>query len=158
MDLINYTVRRALDADTQSVADVWLRSFAKALPTVAVVHSDDQVRAWFREVVRPDRETWVAVVDDAVVGMLVLHEGDVDQLYVDPLAQGRGVGTGLLDVAKRRCPDGLGLWTFQVNVAAQRFYERRGFVATQWTDGAGNDEHEPDVRFEWKPPAAGSET
>jgi len=46
------------------------------------------------------------------------------------------------------------LWTFQANTAAQQFYLRHGFVETQRTDGAGNDEHLPDVRFEWVREAA----
>lgn len=151
MDVTDYEVRRATDADAESVANVWLRSFATVLPAATPVHTDDQVRAWFRDVVIPGRETWVAVVDGAVAGLLVLDDGDVDQLYIDPPAQNLGIGTRLLEVAKRRCPDGLGLWTFQVNVGAQRFYERHGFTAIEWTDGAGNEEHEPDVRYVWSP-------
>ena len=33
--------------------------------------------------------------------------------------------------------------------AAQRCYERQGFVAVERTDGAGNEEREPDVRLVW---------
>ena len=29
------------------------------------------------------------------------------------------------------------------------FYAREGFVEVDWTDGAGNEEHEPDVRCRW---------
>ena len=34
-------------------------------------------------------------------------------------------------------------------MAARRFYAREGFVEVDWTDGAGNEEHEPDVRCRW---------
>jgi len=37
---------------------------------------------------------------------------------------------------------------------ARRFYGREGFVEVEHTDGAGNEEGEPDVRLEWRPPAA----
>ena len=146
-----------------AVADVWLRSFASALPTVRRAHSDDEVRSWIRDVVVPGRETWVATVDGAVVAMMVLDAGrdgadsergagtgEIDQLYVDPSAQGHGLGSRLVDVAKRRYPVGLELWTFQVNVTAQRFYERHGFVAIDRTDGSGNEEREPDIRYRWR--------
>ncbi|WP_442812573.1 hypothetical protein [Streptomyces sp. NBC_01210] len=43
------------------MADVWLLSFAAALPTVHRAHSDDDVRDWFSHVVVPQYETWVAV-------------------------------------------------------------------------------------------------
>ena len=46
---------------------------------------------------------------------------------------------------------GLSLWTFQVNGAARRFYERHGFTEVERTDGSHNDEHEPDVRYVWQP-------
>ena len=36
-------------------------------------------------------------------------------------------------------PGGLQLWMLQVNEPARRFYERHGFVAEQFTDGAGNE-------------------
>jgi ribosomal protein S18 acetylase RimI-like enzyme len=148
-------VRRATAADADVVADVWLRSFAEALPSVCRAHSDDDVRSWTRDVLVPDRETWVATVDGAVVAMMVLGAitdgvGEIDQLYVDPPSQGCGLGRRLVDVAKQRYPAGLELWTFQVNVPAQRFYERAGFVAVDRTDGSGNEEQEPDVRYRWR--------
>ena len=157
-------VRRATPADADVVADVWLRSFAGALPTVVRAHSDDEVRSWIRDVVVPGRETWVATIDGAVAAMMVLDAGgdnadsdggvaagagEIDQLYVDPPAQGYGLGSCLVDVAKQRCPVGLELWTFQINTTAQRFYERHGFIAVDRTDGSGNEEREPDIRYRW---------
>jgi hypothetical protein len=40
----------------------------------------------------------------------------------------------------------------QINVAAQRFYERHGFVCVQTTDGSRNDERAPDMRYVFEPP------
>ena len=65
-----------------------------------------------------------------------------------PEAQGQGVGTELLDIAKRASAR-LQLWTFQRNAQARRFYEARGFVLVEQTDGAGNEEKEPDARYLW---------
>ena len=160
-----FEVRRATAADAEMVADVWLRSFGGALPTVRRAHSDDEVRSWIRDVVVPDRETWVATVDGVVVAMMVLAAGggsagsnrgdaagigEIDQLYVDPSAQGCGLGSRLVEIAKRRFPAGLELWTFQINATAHRFYERHGFVAVDRTDGSGNEEREPDIRYRWR--------
>ena len=44
----------------------------------------------------------------------------------------------------------LRLWVFQENVGARRFYERRGFRLVRETDGAGNEEKEPDALLEWR--------
>jgi GNAT superfamily N-acetyltransferase len=146
-------VRRAGDADAAGVADVWLRSYSAALPTVRRAHSDDEVREWFRSVVvpSPQLETWVAVVGGRVVGLLVLSDAFLEQLYLDPDFRGRGIGDRLVDQAKQLRPRGLELWTFQVNGPARRFYERHGFAAAELTDGHDNEEREPDVRYVWRP-------
>jgi len=44
-------------------------------------------------------------------------------------------------------PAGCRLWAFQRNQRARVFYEHRGFVAAEFTDGAGNEEREPDMRY-----------
>lgn len=144
-------VRRAGPTDAASVAEVYLASFHAALPTVRLVHTDDQVRRWIRDVVIPDTEAWVAVDGHEIVGMLSLRPGWVDHLYVAPDRRGDGIGRRLLDLAKLRSGGPLDLWTFQVNKQARRFYEANGFVALELTDGAGNEEREPDVRYRWEP-------
>jgi uncharacterized protein (DUF924 family) len=46
------------------------------------VHTEDEVRARFREVVLLECEVWVAD-DDGVIALLVLKDDWFDQLYVD---------------------------------------------------------------------------
>ncbi|MFD9963141.1 GNAT family N-acetyltransferase [Amycolatopsis sp. NPDC058986] len=145
------TLRRATGSDARAAADVWLRSFAAALPTVRRPHPDDEVHTYFRDVVVPLRETWVAVVAGRVIGLLVLDENLLSQLYLEPGWRGRGIGDRFVALAKERRPSGLELWTFQVNGPALRFYERHGFFAAELTDGSGNEEHEPDIRYVWRP-------
>ncbi|KUJ71019.1 hypothetical protein ACZ90_00515 [Streptomyces albus subsp. albus] len=148
-------MRRAEAADGGPVAEVWLRSYDAALPTVRRAHSDDAVRAFFTEVVVPVQETWLAERDGAVVGMMVLDEDWLSQLYLDPDWRGKGLGDRFVALAKERRPDGLQLWTFQVNDPAQRFYQRHGFVEAERTDGRDNEEREPDIRYVWRPATRG---
>jgi ribosomal protein S18 acetylase RimI-like enzyme len=148
-------IRRATDADAAAVADVWIRSFSAALPAVRRAHTDDEVRGWVRGHVVPDLETWVADAGGEVVGFLALAPGWIEQLYLAPEWRGRGVGDRLVTLAKQREPDGLQLWTFQVNDPAQRFYRRHGFVVVERTNGETNEEREPDVRFRWTPDGLG---
>ncbi|MET7618234.1 GNAT family N-acetyltransferase [Streptomyces sp. NPDC005408] len=151
MNSAELVFRRADDSDAADLADVWLRSFTAALPTVRRAHSDDEVRDWFSYVVVPQYETWVAVAQGSVIGLMVLDGGELEQLYLDPSWRGRGLGDRFVDLAKQQRPGGLGLWTFQVNEPAQRFYERHGFVVVERTDGQHNEEREPDVRYAWRP-------
>jgi GNAT superfamily N-acetyltransferase len=147
----DHVLRRADVADADAVAHVWLRSFDAALPSVRRAHTDDEVRTWLRRVVIGTLETWVVVADGAVAAVMALDGDDLDQLYLDPDWRGRGIGDLLVMHAKSRRPAGLRLWTFQVNTPARRFYKRHGFVEIAWTDGARNDEKEPDVQLEWTP-------
>lgn len=134
-----------------AVADLWLRSRYASIPAIPrPVHGDDDVRRWFTSVVLPSRGVWVLDEGEALVAMLVLRDGWIDQLYVDPTWTGRGLGSRLIDLAKGRHA-GLDLWTFESNRGARRFYERHGFVAVDATDGA-NEEGAPDVRYHWGPP------
>jgi GNAT superfamily N-acetyltransferase len=88
-----------------------------------------------------------------VVGFIALEGDHVDHLYIAPSFQGRGIGDKLLALAKELRPGGLTLWTFQRNARARRFYEARGFVASEFNDGSRNLEREPDVRYVWLPNA-----
>ena len=94
---------------------------------------------------------WVTVSEtgDTVSGFLARDGDDIHALYVDPDARGHGIGSRLLCDAMRR-ENTLTLWTFQSNLRAQAFYERHGFVAQERTDGAGNDEGLPDIRYHWQ--------
>lgn len=146
-------VRPASDDDSLAVVEVWLRSRRASIPAIPPpVHTDEEVRAWFASVVVPRGDTWVAEEEETgtVVAMMVLDDGWVSQLYVDPDWTGGGIGSRLIEVAKRRCPEGLDLWMFESNVEAARFYERHGFTAVERTDGAANEEGAPDVHYRWR--------
>lgn len=146
-------VRRAEQPDVGPAAEVYLRSRHAAVPAIPpLVHDDNEVRDWFAEVVFVRQVLWIAQdASGAVVGLMVLDGDFVDQLYVDPAHAGGGIGSELLAVARSLWPGGLQLWTFQSNDGAKRFYERHGFTAVEWTDGTGNEERAPDVRYVWRP-------
>src|SRR5262245_31314313 len=107
-------VRRAHAGEAGAIAEVWLRSRAGSVPAIPPpVHSDDEVRAWFRDFVLPSREVWVAVDGPTVVALLVLADEWIDQLYVEPGRTGGGVGGRMIATAKRQRPSLLRLWTFK---------------------------------------------
>jgi ribosomal protein S18 acetylase RimI-like enzyme len=148
-------LRRARPTDGPGIADVYVRSFGTALPSIRLVHTEAEVREHFATTVTNEQETWVAVDRDhdeeKVMGFVALGDDGVDHLYVAPEHAGRGVGSALLDVAKRERPDGLRLFTFQVNTRARAFYEHRGFEVVDLNDGDRNQEGEPDVLYAWRP-------
>ena len=149
---MGFAIRRGTRQDSRAAADLWLRARRAALGAIPPpAHDDDDVREYFASRVVPEMELWVAVQDDGdIAGILVLDGRWVQQLYVEPALTGRGIGARLLDVAKRERPEGLRLWTFASNAGAQRFYERHGFVEEARTDGRGNEERAPDIRYAWR--------
>jgi ribosomal protein S18 acetylase RimI-like enzyme len=141
-------IRRATSEDVEAIA----RLFGRALATMTylpVVHTYEENVAWFGARVS-DHEAWVWDAGE-VRGYMLLGEGELLHLYLDPESTGRGIGTHLLDLAKTRRPDGFTLWTFQQNDGARRFYERHGLRAIEFGDGSGNEERTPDVKYEWRP-------
>jgi GNAT superfamily N-acetyltransferase len=135
-------------ADMDEAARLHRAAFDQALPWLAGLHTPKEDRWFFRERVFASCEVWGAFDGGLMTGMLAFRNGWIDQLYVLPDAQGRGIGTGLLKVAQNAL-DRLQLWTFLRNQRARRFYEARGFAMVRETDGAGNEEREPDALYLW---------
>ncbi|CAM5305129.1 GNAT family N-acetyltransferase [Streptomyces hirsutus] len=145
-------LRRALPADAAPAADVWLRSFAAALP--GVVRPRPTTRCTATSVsssCRCARHGWRRRRAGASSVRWCWRTRSSAQLYLAPEWRGRGLGDRFVALAKERRPGGLSLWTFQVNGPAHRFYERHGFEAVEWTDGSRNEAREPDMRFVWRP-------
>jgi len=147
-------IRRPRSGEAAEIAEVWLRSRAASVPDIpAPVHTEEEIRAWFTDVVCPTKDVWVAEALGSIAGLLVLEDEWIDQLYLDPSHTGQGIGAELLATAKAQRPAGLKLWTFRANARARRFYERHGFVESGATE-SDNEEGAPDVRYEWSPPGA----
>ncbi len=143
-------LRPATPADLPEIAAVHLAARAgagSAFPPS--VHSDDEAHAWVGGWDLAAYDVCVAVLDDRVVGYTRATPTWLDDLYVLPDAQGRGVGTALLDRVLAEHPDGVGLWVFESNRPARDFYARHGFVALERTDGAANEERAPDIKLVW---------
>ena len=144
------TLRRATAEDAQAIAIVHRTAMRVSLSFLPELHTAADDLWFFSERFLPANETWVAEADGKVVGYLGFDAAWINHLYVLPEFQGRGLGPALLakalaDGRPRR------LWTFQQNARARRFYEDRGFVAVDFTDGQGNEEKTPDVCYEWRP-------
>ena len=145
-------IRRATVLDADAAAAVFTasrRDAGDAIPPA--VHTPDEDNWFVREVLIGERDTWIAVEGERVLGLLTLHGDFVDQLYLASTAQRSGLGSRFIELAKGERPGGLQLWVFQSNLAAQRFYAKHGFIEIERTDGAGNEERSPDIRMAWAP-------
>ena len=146
-------LRPAVPADAEAVAEVYLASRRAFVGFAPLAHSDAEIRQWIAEQLIPSGAVTVAAKDAQVVGMLAISREDgigwIDQLYLAPGFAGKGIGSRLLNLAKMALGSPIRLYTFQADDGARRFYERREFHAVAFTDGADNEEHCPDILYEW---------
>jgi len=144
-------LRPATTEDLPALADLHIRVRDAAYPSMPRrLHDDAGVARWVAGWDLAHSEVWVAGSGDRPVGYARVHEDWLEDLYVDPGAAGQGVGSALLDLVKARRPDGFGLWVFVSNTRAIDFYLRHGLVEVLRTDGAQNEEREPDIQMAWR--------
>jgi putative acetyltransferase len=143
-------LRPATSDDAPAMAAILFECFRVSLPFLPQLHTVEENARFITGVLMPQHEVWVGEDDAGVAGYVAFHPGRIQHLYVHPRAQAQGIGPRLLDKAME---DGApkDLWTFQANGRARRFYEARGFKPVEFTDGAGNEEKTPDVRYLWEP-------
>ena len=146
--------RAATSSDADAIGDVYQASFKTFLPYAMQAHTDESVRRWIANHLIPKTDVSVALLDGEIVGMMALIRdeiaGWIDQLYLHPRAVGQGIGSQFVTNAKTTLGSPIRLYTFQANQGARRFYERHGFTAIDFSDGARNEEKCPDVLYEWR--------
>ena len=101
-------------------------------------------------------QTLAGWVDGKLMGLLVFAEHpdgrtEIEAIHSLPESWGTGLGAAMLEFALEACDGcrGAGLWAFEKNARARRFYEKHGFAFTGETrisefDGA------VEVRYERK--------
>ncbi|MCX7567552.1 GNAT family N-acetyltransferase [Sulfitobacter sp. F26169L] len=141
------TIRPARTLDAGKLADImgaanaqlgWLPKLYSGAEEIMLV-GDMIAAGWVR----------TAYVDDALAGFIARKGTEIHGLYLRPHLQGQGVARKLITDAQRNA-NNLGLWSYQANERATRFYGKAGFGEISRTDGEGNDAKLPDIRFEWQ--------
>jgi len=147
------SIRQATADDAEAIADLYTEARVRAVPQMPpALHTNAEDRAYVaRRIGEPDVTMWVAERDGELLGFATCTPTFLDSLYIRPDLTGQGLGALLLDVVEATHPDGYELWVFLSNLGARRFYERRGLVEVERTDGSGNEERSPDIRMAWRP-------
>jgi putative acetyltransferase len=141
------SLRPAQPADAPAITTVFQAARDHSLAFLTNLHTDAEDHAFFARAVERGGVT-VAEHRGAAVAFLALVGEQIDHLYVHPAHHRHGHGSALLRAAQAST-EHLELWVFQRNANAIAFYEAHGFAITASTDGAGNEEHEPDHRMAW---------
>ena len=155
MQQADFIIRKAEQADATEIAEVYLASRKMLAAYAPLMHTDLAILNWLRDELITDGRVTVALLNEKIIGLCATSQHDnsgwIDQLYIDPKYLGQGTGTALLMHAKQTLQMPIRLYTFRANVAASKFYERHGFVAIEFGDGANNEEGAADILYEYKP-------
>ena len=132
-------IRPYAPADLDPLIDCWFDTWHATFAPRLHPQPRHHWRRRFLDDYSHQAEIWLAPHSTAVAGFLVLlpEAGWLEQLFVAPPYQRRGLGRALLALARFRCPasptghGGLALDTPVENLPAREFYRRHGFRAQQ---------------------------
>lgn len=149
-EIADLTLRPGQREDAAVLTRLFLDARDAAFPSMPrPVHTAEETRQWFDDLLVSACEVWVAEAEGEVVGYLVLEGAWLDSLYVRPDRVGAGIGSQLLDLVKALRPHGFGLWVFESNEPARGFYRHHGLAEISRTDGQDNEEGSPAVEMFW---------
>lgn len=137
---LSLTIRKAKSAaEIAEAAALYERSGTAAFSWRPVGHFQARDFVAFAQ----EEEVWLAYMSDALVGLLSIFRAEnfVHCLYVDPAAQGLGIGRALVDFVRRKVGAPLTLKLDVPNRAAIRFYEATGWERMTGLDDQGVDDH-----------------
>ena len=149
--LIHYRIREYRPDDFDALTILWRISREKSLPEFQREkgHFFYEDQNYFQNHILKNNQVWVVESGQQPVAFMAMNKDFIDQLYIHPDYQRRGIGRALLDFARRLSPDHLWLYTLQINVGARAFYEKNGFVAEKFGISPP-PENEPDVEYHWR--------
>jgi GNAT superfamily N-acetyltransferase len=119
--------RELVELDIEAIARVHRQTCLIAYAFMNWSYSEDEVRRWYAEKFKIWDWGMVAADDEGVAAFIACTGDHLDQLFIDPGRQRRGIGTFLLKAAMGKALPVRTLNVFEQNIAARRFYERHGF-------------------------------
>jgi ribosomal protein S18 acetylase RimI-like enzyme len=147
----SFLIRDYRSEDFDAVTILWRVSREKSLPDFQRAKGyffyEDQ--EYFRDHILTQNQMFVVEAAGRPVAFMAMRDNFIDHLYVHPDHQQRGIGKALLDLARKRSPEHVWLYTLQINTGARAFYEKNGFVAEKF-GMSPPPENEPDVEYHWR--------
>ena len=141
IDIVEFDAAR-----TDEIVRLWRESFEFGVG-VADPHPIEDQRQAFVSTVVPNNSVCMALLDDTLVGFIAATKESITHLYVRVGHHRYGIGTRLLNWAKKQSSGKLWLFAFARNEIACAFYEKHGFEIV----ARGFEPHWQlaDIKYEW---------
>lgn len=93
-------------------------------------HTAERQTDYLRQKMSKGSNIYMLIDDELPVAIISITGSLIEDLYVRPDCQQKGYGTTLLNSSLSKCCATPMLWILENNSAAQRFYEKNGFLLT----------------------------
>lgn len=135
--------------DFRKLAGIFCDVYAQTYPHFnKKFHKPERFQEILSKNTLQNSRVWTAKHNGEIVGFLALAENHIDQLYILPNYQSKGLGGFWVEQSKTIYSDFLELYTFACNKNAITFYEKHGFKIIE--KSIAPDEKMPDVKMRWE--------
>ena len=117
-------IREFIQTDIDNVMKIWLTENIKAHDFIPKEYWEKNFE--YVKKVLPNAEIYVYLEDEKIVGFIGLNDNYIEGIFIDSKYQYKGIGTALLNKAKK-LKDKLTLSAYKKNRKAIQFYLKNGF-------------------------------
>lgn len=107
-------------------------------------HTEEAQTEYIRSEIAKGKDFYM-LIDHIPVGIVSVHIGLIENLYILPAEQQKGYGTMLLQFALKQCNGVPSLWILSNNDRANAFYKKFGFVESGKKKQLRNDLFEAEL-------------
>ena len=132
-------IREFKQTDIDNVMEIWLTENIKAHNFIPKEYWEKNFE--YVKKVLPNAEIYVYLEDEKIVGFIGLNDNYIEGIFIDSKCQYKGIGTALLNKAKK-LKDELTLSAYKKNTKAIQFYLKNEFKIVEKNIDKENDEVE----------------
>ena len=132
-------IREFKQTDIDNVMEIWITENIRAHDFIPKEYWEKNFE--YVKKILPDAEIYVYVENEKIVGFIGLNDNYIGGIFIDSKYQYKGIGTALLNKAKK-LKDELTLSAYKKNTKAIQFYLKNEFKIVEKIIDKENDEVE----------------